>query len=203
VAGMALTAQAIGGNNLIEQVGLVASKPGAQGRADIETQPGIIIDDSGDAVAMPEQARRGIRPVTLGRNARVPVMIRSRRVLHLDFIEPGVLARRLVEMTVDTDVPHGKEKYRVQDSSCRGEAHVGRQGAMIVRTITGRRSAVPTLLLSCLKFDRRRCYSRSRFRQQTISSQFRVRLREVARQGAVSWEHFCDNVPEGSVKHSV
>src|SRR5262249_7666266 len=42
----------------------------------------------------------------LGVDALVPVVIRRRRILHLDLFDPGILARRLVEMSVQDDVSH-------------------------------------------------------------------------------------------------
>ena len=124
MTGMAFATEAIRCNDLLKQVRLMASKPGAQGGSDIEAQARIIIDDGGDTVVVPEQARGGIGPVALRRNPSIPVMIRSRRVLHLDFIEPRVLARRLVKVAVDTDVPHGQERYRFQGCGCRGDTKV-------------------------------------------------------------------------------
>src|SRR5262245_33149813 len=118
---MAFATDVIGGNDLLKQVGLMAGKPGAQGGTKIKTQARIIVDDGGDSIAMPEQPRRGIGPVALGCNASVPIVIRNRRVLHLEHLEPGVFTRRLVEMTMDTDIPHGKKRYRFQSPGCRGE----------------------------------------------------------------------------------
>jgi len=59
---MAFAAEAISSNDLLKQVWLMAGKPGAQGRADIEAQASIIIDNGRDTVAVPEQARRRIGP---------------------------------------------------------------------------------------------------------------------------------------------
>src|SRR5262245_24517625 len=121
VAGTACAAEAVGRDDLLEQVRLVASKPGAQGGSEVEAQARVIVDDGGNAVALPEQARRGVGPVALGREPGVPVVVGGRRVLHLDFIEPRVLARRLVKVAVDTDVPHGQETYRFPGPGCRGD----------------------------------------------------------------------------------
>jgi len=47
VAGMAFAAEAISSNDLLKQVWLMAGKPGAQGRADIEAQASIIMTMAG------------------------------------------------------------------------------------------------------------------------------------------------------------
>ena|SRR5438034_7376233 len=51
-------------------------------------------------------------------------MIRGSRVLHLDFIEPGVLTRGLVEVAMDADITHGN---RVQ---VEGDRLQGGKGAL-------------------------------------------------------------------------
>ena len=53
-----------------------------------------------------KDARGGIRRVTLGGDALVPIVIRVGGVLQFDRFQPGILARRLIEMAVNADVFH-------------------------------------------------------------------------------------------------
>ena len=85
-------------------VGPLGLEPGEQGRPDVEGDPLEVVGDVGDPVPGVHPAGRGVRRVALGRHARVPVVVRIRRVLRLHDLEPGVLARGLVEVTVDRDV---------------------------------------------------------------------------------------------------
>ena len=62
-----------------------------------------------------------VRGVALGVDALVPVVVRQRRILRLDRFEPHVLARRLVEVTMDTDVATVHEPaLRLRNSALRG-----------------------------------------------------------------------------------
>src|SRR5262249_42901603 len=85
-------------------VGRVALHPAHQRRPEIEADARIVVDDFGDAFVGSKNARGRVRGVTFGRDAFVPVVIRVGRILQLDFFEPGVLARRLIEVSVDTDL---------------------------------------------------------------------------------------------------
>src|SRR5439155_13953195 len=62
-----------------------------------------IVDDVEHAVVVVDTPGRGVRRVALRGHALVPVVERRRRVLHLDRLEPGTLARRLIEVAVDDD----------------------------------------------------------------------------------------------------
>src|SRR5262249_29621627 len=70
--------------------------------------------------------RRGgrVRRVALGRDPRVPVVVGGGGGLDVDALEPGALARRLVEETVDRD-----EAGRSHDDEGRSALDRARQGA--------------------------------------------------------------------------
>ena len=71
--------------------------------ADVEREGGEIVHDVEDAVLRVDPSRRGVRRVALGGDTRVPVVERGGGILDLDALEPGALARRLVEVAVDCD----------------------------------------------------------------------------------------------------
>ncbi len=93
---------------------LTLLEPGEERRPEVEGDRSVVVDDLGDEVAGVEDARGGIRPVALGGDPLVPVVIRMRRILRLHGLQPGVLARRLVEVTVNADVANA---HRVGDGS--------------------------------------------------------------------------------------
>jgi len=79
---------------------IVALQPARQGRADVEGQAGVVVDDGGDVVLGPVDARVGVSPVALGVDARVPVGEGRGRGFARHLVGPRVLARRLVKMPV-------------------------------------------------------------------------------------------------------
>ncbi len=93
---------------------LTLLEPGEERRPEVEGDRSVVIDDLGDEVAGVEDARGGVRPVALGGDPLVPVVIRMRRILRLHGLQPRVLARRLVEVTVNADVANA---HRVGDGS--------------------------------------------------------------------------------------
>ena len=106
VAGIFLAAFAVGGEDGAVDFRIVAFKPTHQGRADVEADHRVIVDDPHDAVLRVEDARDRIRAVTLGGDALIPIVERISGILQFDFFEPGIFARRLIEMTVDANVLH-------------------------------------------------------------------------------------------------
>ena len=83
--------------------GVVGLEPREKRRPEIEADLRVVVRDAHDPVLLVEDPRRRVGPVTLGRDALVPVVVRVGRVLQLDRLEPGVLPRRLVEVAVDAD----------------------------------------------------------------------------------------------------
>src|SRR5256712_5346766 len=81
----------------------MALEPRQQRRTRVERDLLEVVDDVQDAVLLVHAPRRGVRRVALGGHPLVPVVERRRPILHLDGLEPGVLAGRLVEVAVDDD----------------------------------------------------------------------------------------------------
>jgi hypothetical protein len=77
--------------------------PSQQRGADVERDRRVVVHDAVDPAASVENAGGRVRRVALGRDARVPVVRRRRRILHLDGLKPRMLARRLVEVAVDAE----------------------------------------------------------------------------------------------------
>jgi len=99
-----LLALAIGIEDGLIGVGRAIGHPGQERGANVEADSRVIVDNSSDAVVRTQNARRRVGRVTLGGDALVPVVIGVRGVLHLDDFEPGVLARWLIKMTVNTKI---------------------------------------------------------------------------------------------------
>ncbi len=94
----------IGGEDgLVDFRGLFL-EPDEQGRAEIEADFGVVVDDLLDVPFAVENARGGIGGVALGGDALVPVVVRVGGILEFDGFEPGIFPRRLVEVAVDADV---------------------------------------------------------------------------------------------------
>ena len=105
VAAARRDARPVGLEDLRVDVRPVTRQPGEEGRPDVERDLLEVVDDVEDPVVLVDAPGRGVRRVALGGHPLVPVVVRRRRVLHLDRLEPGVLARRLVEVAVDDDRP--------------------------------------------------------------------------------------------------
>ncbi len=78
--------------------------PGQQRRADVEADMRVVIAQRRDPAVGVEHPRRGVGPVALGGDALVPVVVRGGGVLHFHRVEPGILARRLVEVPVHAHI---------------------------------------------------------------------------------------------------
>ncbi len=83
--------------------GRIVVQPAQQGWAEVEADAGVVVDDADDLILLVDDARGSVGGVALGGDAVVPVVVGSGGVLHLDGLEPGVLAGRLVEVAVDAD----------------------------------------------------------------------------------------------------
>ena len=77
--------------------------PGEQRRPEVEAHPRVVVGDAQDAVLAVHDAGGAVRRIALRRDALIPIVIRLGRILCLDGLEPGVLARRLIEVSVNTD----------------------------------------------------------------------------------------------------
>src|SRR5437868_10732026 len=99
-----LAAHAIALNDALHYVGRPLLHPGEQGRPKIEAHPGIVVDQIDDFPALIDQPCPAVGPVALAGDALVPVVERAGGILNLNGFEPGILARRLVEVTVNADI---------------------------------------------------------------------------------------------------
>ena len=92
--------------------GLVG-EPLQQGGAEVEAHARVVVHDANDFVLAVGDARGAVGRVALGGDALVPVVLGRGGVLHLDGFEPGILARRLVEVAVHADVAVGWGGWRL------------------------------------------------------------------------------------------
>ena len=97
--------RAIGARSLV-------GHPLQQGGAEVEAHARVVVHDAHDLVLAVGDARGAVGRVTLRGDALVPVVIGRGGVLHLDRLQPGVLARRLVEVAMHADVPLGCGRRR-------------------------------------------------------------------------------------------
>ncbi len=78
--------------------------PGEKRWTKVEADVLVVIGDLFDPASRVQNSRGGVRGVTLRGNALVPIVVRICRFLCLDCLEPGILARRLIKMSVNADV---------------------------------------------------------------------------------------------------
>ena len=104
VAGELLPAAPIGLQDHLVDVRGVRFQPVHERRAEIEADALVVVDDIDDPPVGPQNPRTGVLPVALLRDSRIPVVIRIGRILQLDVFEPRVLPRRLIKMSVNTNV---------------------------------------------------------------------------------------------------
>jgi hypothetical protein len=93
-------ALAVGGEDARVGLRVAAFEPREQRRAEVEAEVRVVVDDALDAAVGVDDAGVAVRAVALGVDALVPVVEGTRARLALDEARPGVLARRLVEVTV-------------------------------------------------------------------------------------------------------
>ena len=79
-------------------------QPGQQCRAEIETYLRVVVNYVDNLSVGAQYPRGGVSPVALLRYLVVPVMIGIGRVLQLHLFQPRVLPRRLIKMTMNTNV---------------------------------------------------------------------------------------------------
>lgn len=103
---VALRAEAIGLDDARVGLGLRGLHPSHQGRPEVETQVRIVIDDALDLALAVDDTRKCIGSVALEMNTLVPIMKWTRAIFAIEGAAPGILAGRLVEMTVDNDRQH-------------------------------------------------------------------------------------------------
>ncbi len=74
-------------------------QPGEQCRSKIKTDMRVVIDDL--VCTVDNNPGGAIRPVTLGVNAFIPIVKRQRTRFWIDYSGPGILAWRLIEVSVN------------------------------------------------------------------------------------------------------
>ena len=91
----------IGVEEGFDDVRRLPGHPGKECGPDVEADPFVVVDDVLDAPAPIQHAGTRVGRVALGHDPRVPVVERRGALLPFDLPGPGVLAGRLVEVTVD------------------------------------------------------------------------------------------------------
>src|ERR1700693_5940477 len=99
-----LLALAVGLEHPLLDVRRAVLHPRKQGRAAVETDAGVVVDDLCDPARLVEDPRGAVRQITLGGNALVPVVVGRGGILELDRFQPGVFTWRLVKVTMDTQI---------------------------------------------------------------------------------------------------
>ena len=115
-------ARPIGFQDRAVDVGTLLLEPRHERGADVEGERGEVVDDVQDPVLRVHAPRGRVGRVAFRGDARVPVVIRGGGILGLDALEPGTLAGRLVEVTVDRDEPssaHGRRNRSATARACR------------------------------------------------------------------------------------
>src|SRR5215475_2366394 len=94
----------ISGENTLVNIRGVGLHPGEESRLKVKANSGVVIYDPGDASVSIEYSGSCIWRIALDGDAFVPVMKWISRVLYLDEFQPRILPRRLVKMTMNTDI---------------------------------------------------------------------------------------------------
>src|SRR5262249_41319498 len=105
VAGKPAPALPIGLEDRSVDTGSVQLEPGEKRRPEIEAHPPVVARQLADSASADLPPGRRVGRVAFGSDPRVPVSKRSGGGLRLDDPRPGVLARRLIEVTVDAEKP--------------------------------------------------------------------------------------------------
>ncbi len=78
-------------------------EPTEERGSEVKADARVVIDDAHDLIFHVEHAGRAVGRIALGADALVPVVVRSRTVLRLHRLQPGILARRLIKVAVNTN----------------------------------------------------------------------------------------------------
>ena len=98
----------------------VLHQPAQQRRPEVETDARVIVHNARDLVLAVHDARRPIGGIALRADALVPVVVGRGRILRLHCLQPGILPRRLVKVTVNADKSFtcGHENSSLPLASC-------------------------------------------------------------------------------------
>src|SRR4030042_4231905 len=89
-------------NGLIGFGGIILH-PEQDRRTEVETYTGIIVHQLGDSSCRIPDSRHSVGRVAFGGNPLVPVVVRERRILDLNGLQPGAFPGRLIKMPMDTN----------------------------------------------------------------------------------------------------
>ena len=79
-------------------------QPRQEGGAEIEADPGVIVDHPGNAPVSVQDPGGAVGSVALLGDSFIPIMERVGGILELDGLQPGILPRRLVEMPMNGNI---------------------------------------------------------------------------------------------------
>src|SRR5258706_13789822 len=94
------------------RLGRFLGYPGKQCRSKIEADPAVIVHQLHDALFTVKDSRFCIGRITFRRHSLVPIVIWVSGILQLNGFELGILAGRLVEMSVYTEIEIGRASCR-------------------------------------------------------------------------------------------
>ena len=103
VAAKALAAAALAIQNHAVGARRVLHQPAHQRRAEVEADARVVVHDARDLVLAVHDARRAVGGVALRADALIPVVVGRGRLLRLHRLQPRILARRLIKVTVNAD----------------------------------------------------------------------------------------------------
>jgi hypothetical protein len=125
-------------------LGSLFRKPGKQGRAKVEADFRIVIRNLDDALLSVQNTRRRIGCVALRGDTFVPIMVGVSGVLDFDGLEPGIFSRRLVEVSVDTDVAiHSYSVSELLQNNRKERGPIERWISPVEAIVSGTRSPSP------------------------------------------------------------
>src|SRR4051794_15221577 len=78
--------------------------PGEERRAEVEADLRIVADNARDVPLAVHDSRGGVRRVTLGGDALVPVVVRVGGILEFHPFQPGILPWWLIEVAVNAQI---------------------------------------------------------------------------------------------------
>jgi hypothetical protein len=79
-------------------------QPTDEGRTEIETEGGVIVDEVQNLSFTIDDSGIGIWPITFEGNPFIPVVEGIGTLLGLNHFKPGIFSRRLIEMAMNHDI---------------------------------------------------------------------------------------------------
>src|SRR5882757_1655185 len=109
VSGKLLLAHAIGFQDAGVHLRRLRFQPREQRWTKVEADLGIVVDDLEYPPLIIDDSRRAIRGVALGGDTLVPIVKGIRRGLRFDGLQPRILSRRLIKVSMDANVTFHKQ----------------------------------------------------------------------------------------------